>query len=107
MAEISARAWACRSCEPAPTTWLRARTTHLYPQTGNGGYDPANYDLNLICDPDTNLFEEGTQTTMTATTTQNLSEFTVDFQDIGVTAVTERAARGLVRPRRGRASGQR
>ncbi len=60
----------------------------LYPQTGNGGYDATKYDIDIFYDPDTNLFETGTKTTMTATTTQNLSEFAMDFQNIGVTSVT-------------------
>jgi aminopeptidase N len=66
----------------------RSAGDDLYPQTGNGGYDAENYDLELIYDPVANVFEEGTRTTMTATATQDLSEFTMDFQDIGVTAVT-------------------
>ena len=66
----------------------RGTDDDLYPQTGNGGYDAEHYDIDLIYDPVANLFEAGTKTTMTATTTQNLSEFTMDFQDIGVTAVT-------------------
>lgn len=77
--------------EPPPpvfTPGSRGTGDDIYPQTGNGGYDAENYDIELIYDPATNLFETGTKTTMTATTTQNLSEFTMDFQDIGVTSVT-------------------
>ena len=77
--------------EPPPpvfTPGSRSAGDDLYPQTGNGGYDAQNYDIELIYDPVTNLFETGTKTTMTATATQNLSEFTMDFQDIGVTSVT-------------------
>jgi aminopeptidase N len=66
----------------------RSAGDDLYPQTGNGGYDAEHYDIELIYDPVTNLFEAGTKTTMTATATQDLSEFTMDFQDIGVTSVT-------------------
>ena len=66
----------------------RSAGDELYPQTGNGGYDAEHYDIELIYDPVTNLFEAGTKTTMTATATQDLSEFTMDFQDIGVTSVT-------------------
>ncbi len=76
--------------EPAPvfTPGSRSAGDDLYPQTGNGGYDALNYDIELIYDPVQNLFKTGTKTTMTATATQNLSEFTMDFQDIGTTAVT-------------------
>ena len=70
------------------TPGSRGTDDDLYPQTGNGGYNATHYDIDLIYDPATNLFETGTKTTMTATTTQNLSEFTMDFQDVGVTAVT-------------------
>ena len=75
---------------PPPVFEAGSRGTDddIYPQTGNGGYDAEHYDIELIYDPATNLFETGTKTTMTATTTQNLSEFTMDFQDIGVTSVT-------------------
>ncbi|MDQ2676873.1 MAG: hypothetical protein M3Y34_08695, partial [Actinomycetota bacterium] len=66
----------------------RSAGDELYPQTGNGGYDARHYDIELVYDPETNRFKPGTRTTMTATTTQDLSEFTMDFQDIGVTAVT-------------------
>jgi aminopeptidase N len=66
----------------------RGTDDDLYPQTGNGGYDAKHYEIELIYDPATNMFEPGTKTTMTATTTQNLSEFTMDFQDVGVTAVS-------------------
>jgi aminopeptidase N len=77
--------------EPSPpvfTAGSRGTDDDIYPQTGNGGYDATHYDIDLIYDPATNLFETGTKTTMTATTTQNLSEFTMDFQDVGVTGVT-------------------
>ena len=73
---------------PVFTPGSRGTDDDLYPQTGNGGYDATKYDIDLIYDPVTNLFEAGTKTTMTATATQNLSEFSMDFQDIGVTAVT-------------------
>src|SRR5688500_7873941 len=58
----------------------RSAGDELYPQTGNGGYDAENYDIELIYDPVANVFETGTRTTMTATATQDLSEFTMDFQ---------------------------
>ena len=72
---------------PVFTAGSRGTDDDIYPQTGNGGYDAEHYDIALNYDPVANVFEAGTQTTMTATTTQNLSEFTMDFQDIGVTAV--------------------
>jgi aminopeptidase N len=52
----------------------------LLPQIGNGGYDAAHYDVELDYDPSTNELLDAT-TTMTATATQNLREFSLDFQD--------------------------
>ncbi len=73
---------------PVYTPGSQGTDDDLYPQTGNGGYDATKYDIDIFYDPATNLFETGTKTTMTATATQNLSEFAMDFQDIGVTAVS-------------------
>ncbi len=52
----------------------------LLPQLGNGGYDARHYAIALDYDPVANSFDSAT-TTMTATATQNLSEFSLDFQD--------------------------
>jgi aminopeptidase N len=48
-----------------------------YPGAGNGGYDVAHYDLRLTYQPATDLLS-GT-TTISATTTQELSSFNLDF----------------------------
>src|SRR3979411_2361829 len=48
-----------------------------YPLAGNGGYDVAHYDLRLTYEPATDLLS-GT-TTISATTTQDLSSFNLDF----------------------------
>ena len=60
----------------------------LFPQIGNGGYDADHYAIDLRYAPNTNKFLTGTKTTITATATQNLSEFSFDFQDMNVTSVT-------------------
>ena len=52
----------------------------LLPQIGNGGYDARHYAIALDYDPVANGFDSAT-TTITATATQNLSEFSLDFQD--------------------------
>lgn len=52
---------------------------------GNGGYDAENYSLNLVYDPVTNQFGEGTRSTMTATATQDLSGFSLDFMPSSMT----------------------
>jgi aminopeptidase N len=48
-----------------------------FPLDGNGGYDVEHYDLDLAYAPDTDVLS-GT-TTVTATATQNLSAFNLDF----------------------------
>ncbi len=64
------------------------RTLHdpLLPQIGNGGYDAQHYDIALNYDPVANSFSRAV-TTMRATATQDLSEFSLDFQDMPVDRV--------------------
>ncbi|MDG4821125.1 M1 family metallopeptidase [Asanoa sp. WMMD1127] len=57
-----------------------------FPTYGNGGYDVTNYALKLRYDPASDRLE-GT-TTITATATQNLSRFNLDFRGPEVSAVT-------------------
>jgi aminopeptidase N len=57
-----------------------------YPTAGNGGYDVANYDLDL-------LYESGAReltgvATITATATQNLTSFNLDFTGLEVESIT-------------------
>ena len=71
------------------TPGARSLGDPLFPQIGNGGYDARHYLMELDYDPATNSFGDGTGTTITARATQNLSEFSFDFQDdLTVTAVT-------------------
>lgn len=68
-----------------------ARTLNdpYFPQIGNGGYDVQNYRIAIDYDPATNEFNQGTNTTVTIKATQDLSEFSFDFQRaLDVTAVT-------------------
>jgi hypothetical protein len=58
----------------------------LLPQIGNGGYDAQHYDINLDYDPAANSFSTA-RVTMSATATQDLSEFSLDFQDLPVDEV--------------------
>lgn len=86
-----------RSCRKAGKTMFvpseeftpGARTLgdELFPQIGNGGYNAVSYQIDLNYDPEENVFLEGTKTTMDATATQNLSEFSMDFQDLPVSSV--------------------
>ncbi len=72
---------------PNFTAGSRSTGDSLFPQIGNGGYDARNYDIELDYDPVTNEFQDGTSTTMTAVATQDLSEFSLDFQQLPVSAV--------------------
>jgi len=74
---------------PGPPTFTAGARTlgdPLLPQIGNGGYDALNYDIELDFDPGANRFDSAV-TTITARATQNLSEFSLDFQDLAVQEV--------------------
>lgn len=77
--------------DPGPDFQPGARTLGdpLIPQVGNGGYDALHYLIEIHYDPATNSFGNGTGTTITARATQDLSEFSFDFQDdLTVSGVT-------------------
>jgi len=57
----------------------------ILPQIGNGGYDALHYEIGLEVTP-ANRFR-GAVTTMTARANQNLSELSMDFQDLAVRGV--------------------
>lgn len=60
----------------------------LFPQIGNGGYNALKYAIDLKYDPDSNSFAPGTETTIEARATQDLSRFSFDFQSLDVSSVT-------------------
>lgn len=60
----------------------------LFPEVGNGGYDALHYAINLDYDPLSNEFNPGTRTTVTARATQNLRQFSLDFEGLTVTRVS-------------------
>lgn len=66
----------------------RTLNDRLFPEIGNGGYDVRHYDIALNYDPASNEFEPGTKTTITALATQPLSDFSLDFDGLTVSAVT-------------------
>jgi hypothetical protein len=72
--------------EPNFTPGARTLNDPLLPQLGNGGYDAAHYGVNLHYDPTANVFDKAT-TTMSATATQDLSQLSLDFQDLPVDRV--------------------
>jgi aminopeptidase N len=71
---------------PNPTAGARTLNDPLLPQIGNGGYDARHYDINLDFDPTANSFNSAS-TTMRAVATQDLSELSLDFQDLPVDGV--------------------
>jgi aminopeptidase N len=71
---------------PAFTPGARTLGDPIFPQIGNGGYDAQHYEIDLDYDPAANVFDAAT-TTVTAKATQNLSEFSLDFQELAVSQV--------------------
>ncbi len=59
----------------------------LFPQIGNTGYDADHYAIDLAYNPTNNRFGAGTRSTMTATATQNLGRFSMDFQRLAISHV--------------------
>src|SRR4051812_19425136 len=62
-----------------------------FPLDGNGGYDVGHYDLALSYDPLPGSLAG--VTTITATATQNLSRFDLDFIGLTVRAITVNGAK--------------
>ena len=84
-----------------------------FPTYGNGGYDVGGYDLKLRYDPKSGRLEGSA--TVTATATQDLSRFNLDFASLEASAVTVDGAAAqhsadkaelVVTPARGVARGQ-
>jgi Peptidase family M1 domain len=90
---------------------LSAPGSHVYPETGNGGYRSLHTDVHLVYDAASNRFLAGNHVTLTDRATQCLTSFSLDFErrsvnasagpDLAVTSVTvngRRAAFGFVQP---------
>lgn len=74
---------------PAPpvfTPGARTLGDPILPQIGNGGYDVGHYNIDLDYEPGPNEFD-GAVVTIAATAEQNLSQLSLDFQDLPVDAV--------------------
>jgi hypothetical protein len=54
--------------------------SHLYPDTGNGGYTSLHTLVHLVYDATTNMFLPGNQVVLTDRATQCLSSFSLDFE---------------------------
>ena len=78
----------------AYTPGSRSLGDPLLPLLGNGGYDAQHYDLTIDYDPVANSMTS--VATITARATQDLSEFTLDFRGLTVTAVTVDGAAATV-----------
>src|SRR4051794_4667748 len=85
----SATAAPARAAAPAlaePGVGARSAGDELFPTLGNGGYDAKHYALDLSYLPGVHLLS-GT-TTLTATATEPLHEFSLDLQGFTISAVT-------------------
>ena len=54
--------------------------SHLYPDTGNGGYTSLHTLVHLVYDATTNMFLPGNQVVLTDRATQCLTSFSLDFE---------------------------
>jgi hypothetical protein len=54
--------------------------SHLYPETGNGGYRSVHTDVDLVYDAATNRFLPGNHVVLTDRATQCLTSFSLDFE---------------------------
>lgn len=89
LASLTALLLAPAAAAAAPKPGALTLGDPLFPQIGNGGYKALHYDLNLDYDPAANALLAGTETTITARATQDLSRFGLDFQrDLAIAAVT-------------------
>src|SRR5215475_545744 len=90
---------------------LSAPGSHVYPETGNGGYRSLHTDVHLVYDAASNRFLAGNHVTLTDRATQCLTSFSLDLErrsvnasagpDLAVTSVTvngRRAAFRFVQP---------
>src|SRR5215469_865239 len=68
-----------RHC-PAGAHTLAPPGSHLYPDTGNGGYTSLHTLVHLVYDATTNQFLPGNGVTLTDRATQCLTSFSLDFE---------------------------
>jgi Peptidase family M1 domain len=60
--------------------------SHLYPNTGNGGYTSLHTDVHLVYNATSNRFLPGNHVTLTDRATQCLTSFSLDFERNSVNA---------------------
>jgi Peptidase family M1 domain len=97
---------AARHCSPGAHT-LAPPGSHLYPDTGNGGYTSVHTLVHLVYDADANRFLPGNRVVLTDRAAKCLSSFSLDFErhsgnagdgpDMTVTSVLVNGARARFR----------
>ena len=78
-AALAAVAHASSTARRARTRWRRPGS-HLYPDTGNGGYTSLHTAVDLVYDATSNQFLPGNHVTLTDRATQCLTSFSLDFE---------------------------
>ncbi|HYW88534.1 MAG TPA: hypothetical protein VFB50_12240, partial [Chloroflexota bacterium] len=66
-------------CSPGAHS-LAPPGSHVYPETGNGGYTSMHSDMHMVYDANSNLFLPGNNVAMTDQATQCLTSFSLDFK---------------------------
>src|SRR4051794_20542855 len=82
----AAKGEAAPAAATGPDVGARSIGDSIFPAIGNGGYDAQHYDLDLTYTPVVHSLS-GTAT-MTATATQALREFSMDFRGFTISALT-------------------
>src|SRR6266496_5635550 len=59
---------------------LSAPGSHVYPDTGNGGYTSLHTDVRLVYDATSNRFLPGNHVALTERATQCVTNFSLDFE---------------------------
>ncbi|HEX6787678.1 MAG TPA: M1 family aminopeptidase [Gaiellaceae bacterium] len=77
--QITALSAPPRNCSSGARS-LSAFGSHVYPETGNGGYRSVHSDVFITYDADANLFLPGTHVVLTDQATQCLTDFSLDFE---------------------------
>ena len=73
------QATAANNCSAGAHT-LSTYGEHVYPDTGNGGYESVHTDVHLVYEAKTNLFLPGNHVVLTDRATQCLSSFSLDLE---------------------------
>src|SRR5215472_5473436 len=67
------------ACSPGAHT-LAPVGSHVYPETGNGGYTSVHTDVHMVYDATANVFLPGNNVALTDQATQCLTSFSLDFE---------------------------